>query len=52
MAFDAGEAFAWLEKAFQQRDFRVTLIRVSFEFDSLKSDPRYADLVKRIGPPQ
>lgn len=45
------EAFAWLEKAYQQRDFRVTLIRVSFEFDSLQSDPRYADLLKRIGLP-
>lgn len=46
------ETFAYLEKAYQERDFRVTLIKVSFEFDSLRSDPRYAELVKRIGLPQ
>jgi TolB-like protein/Tfp pilus assembly protein PilF len=46
------QAFAYLEKAYADRDFRVTLIRVSFEFDSLRSDPRYADLTKRIGLPQ
>jgi eukaryotic-like serine/threonine-protein kinase len=46
------EAFAYLEKTYQERDFRVTLIRVSFEFDSLRSDPRFADLTRRIGLPQ
>lgn len=46
------EAFTYLEKGFQQHDFRITLLKVSFEFDSLHSDPRFADLVKRIGLPQ
>ena len=46
------EAFAYLEKGFQQRDFRIMLVKVSFEFDSLRSDSRYADLLKRIGLPQ
>lgn len=46
------EAFAYLEKGFQQRDFRITLVKVSFEFDSLRSDPRYDDLLRRIGLPQ
>jgi hypothetical protein len=46
------EAFAYLEQGLQQRDFRITLVKVSFKFDSLRSDPRYADLVKRIGLPQ
>ena len=45
------EAFAWLDRAFQQRDFRITKIRGSFEFDSLRSDPRYANFMKRIGLP-
>jgi tetratricopeptide (TPR) repeat protein len=44
-------AFDYLEKAYQQRDFRVTLVKTSFEFDPLKSDPRYADLIKRVGLP-
>jgi len=43
------QAFDYLEKAFQERNFRIALINVSFEFDSLRSDPRFADLLKRIG---
>jgi len=46
------EAFAYLEKSFQQHGFRITRLKVSFEFDSLHSDPRYADLVKRVGLPK
>ena len=46
------EAFAYFEKAYAERDFRMSLIKVSFEFDSLRSDPRYAEWVKRIGLPQ
>ena len=42
------EAFAYMEKAVAQRDFRASLIMVSFEFDSLRSDPRYADLIARM----
>jgi tetratricopeptide (TPR) repeat protein len=45
-------AFTYLEKGLQQHDFRITLVKVAFEFDSLRSDPRYADLMKRIGLPQ
>ncbi|HJZ80858.1 MAG TPA: protein kinase [Pyrinomonadaceae bacterium] len=45
------QAFSYLEKSLQERDFRVALIKVSFEFDSLRSDPRFADLLKRIGLP-
>lgn len=43
------EAFAWLEKSFEQHDFRITLVSVSFEFDSLHSDPRFNQLLKRVG---
>jgi tetratricopeptide (TPR) repeat protein len=46
------QAFKYLYHGLEERDFRVSLLRVSFEFDSLRSDPRYADLVKRIGLPQ
>jgi hypothetical protein len=46
------EVFTSLEKAFEQRDFRVTKVNVSFEFDSVRSDPRYAEFLKRIGMPQ
>jgi eukaryotic-like serine/threonine-protein kinase len=45
------QTFAYLEKGLKERDFRITLVKVSFEFDSIRSDPRYADFIKRIGMP-
>jgi tetratricopeptide (TPR) repeat protein len=46
------DAFIWLEKGFKQRDSDITLIAVDPAFESLHSDPRYADLLRRIGLPQ
>jgi TolB-like protein/Tfp pilus assembly protein PilF len=43
------EAFAWLEKAYQQREYELTLLRVSPEMDNLRSDPRFVDLLRRVG---
>jgi TolB-like protein/DNA-binding winged helix-turn-helix (wHTH) protein/Tfp pilus assembly protein PilF len=45
------QAFAWLEKAFQNRDGGLTLIKEIPYLDSLHGDPRFADLVRRIGLP-
>lgn len=45
------QAFAWLEKDFQSRDGGLTLIKVIPYFGSLHNDPRFADLVRRIGLP-
>src|SRR5262249_1032245 len=50
-AGDKNQAFEWLEKAYQDRDEWLRLLRVAPSFDSLRSDPRYADLVRRIGLP-
>jgi tetratricopeptide (TPR) repeat protein len=46
------EAMKWLETAYEQRDYRMTMISVSYEFDGLRSDPRFRDLVRRIGLPE
>jgi TolB-like protein/DNA-binding winged helix-turn-helix (wHTH) protein/Tfp pilus assembly protein PilF len=46
---DKDEAFLWLQKDFQNRNGGLTLIKVLPTFDSLHSDPRFADLVRRIG---
>jgi tetratricopeptide (TPR) repeat protein len=46
------EAVMWLEKCYEERDFRMTIISVSFEFDSLRDDPRFKELVRRIGLPE
>lgn len=45
------EAFAWLEKAYEQRVSRLTSFHVDPVFDPLRSDPRYDDLLRRIGLP-
>ncbi|MFY9688903.1 MAG: protein kinase [Candidatus Acidiferrales bacterium] len=48
---DKNNAFVWLEKAYEQRASGLIFLRLLPDFDSLRSDPRYADLVKRIGFP-
>src|SRR5262249_62150447 len=46
---DKDQAFAWLEKDFQARDARLARIRCEVPFESLRSDPRYDDLLRRMG---
>jgi DNA-binding winged helix-turn-helix (wHTH) protein/TolB-like protein len=43
------EAFAYLEKAFAERRWQLTTLWVNPRFDLLRSDPRFDDLVKRVG---
>lgn len=45
------EAFALLERAYAERDFYVATIKADPRFDSIRSDPRYADLLRRLGLP-
>ncbi|MGA9883446.1 MAG: protein kinase [Candidatus Acidiferrales bacterium] len=49
---DKNEAYVWLEKAYQKHASGLIALKVLPDFDSLRSDPRYADLVRRIGFPQ
>jgi tetratricopeptide (TPR) repeat protein len=45
------QAFAWLQKAYEQRcDFMVWL-KVDPRFGNLRADPRFQDLVRRVGFP-
>ncbi len=45
------QAFAWLEKAYGERTSRLGYLNVEPLWDPLRSDPRFADLVRRIGLP-
>jgi TolB-like protein/Tfp pilus assembly protein PilF/predicted Ser/Thr protein kinase len=45
------EAFAWLEKAYELRDPQLTYLKVGPRFTPLRSDPRFQDLLRRMGLP-
>jgi tetratricopeptide (TPR) repeat protein len=45
-------AFEWLNTAYQEHGHLLYGLRTDFAFDSLRSDPRYAELVRKIGLPQ
>lgn len=47
---DRDQAMQWLEKGFEERFNPGVLLRPGF--DPLRSDPRFQDLVRRVGLPQ
>lgn len=49
---DKEQAFAWLEKAVAERDSNISQIKVEPAFDGLHSDPRFGELLRRIGLPE
>jgi TolB-like protein/predicted Zn-dependent protease len=46
------EAFRWLEKAYQDRNWGMLSLRHGWYWDSLRSDPRFDDLVERMNFPE
>jgi eukaryotic-like serine/threonine-protein kinase len=49
---DKEQAFRWLNTAYQERDWLLLGLKTDFPLDPLRSDPRYADLLRRVGLPQ
>jgi TolB-like protein/Tfp pilus assembly protein PilF len=49
---DKEKAFAGLEKSFAAHDWDIGLMNVDPFVDSLRDDPRFKDLVKRMGLPE
>ena len=45
------QAFEWLERSYQERSTLLAYLRLDPRFAPLRSDPRYSDLVRRIGFP-
>ncbi len=48
---DLEQAFAWLERAYEERDSHLVIFKLDRCFDKLRGDPRYASLLRRIGLP-
>ena len=46
---DKDQAFGWLEKGFQARNATLVFLVFDLTFDPLRGDPRYADLLRRMG---
>jgi hypothetical protein len=51
VAGDRDKAFQYLESAYEQRDDELVAVIRFPAFDSLKSDPRWAALLKKLGLP-
>lgn len=43
------ETLAWLEQGYQKRDPRLTFLKVEPKWNNLRSDPRFQDLLRRVG---
>jgi TolB-like protein/Flp pilus assembly protein TadD len=46
---DNEQALAWLERAYQEQSNILQLVKVHPYFDPLRGDPRFVDLVHRVG---
>ncbi len=46
---DRDKCFAWLGKAYQDHDVRLSFLRVDPKWDPVRSDPRFVSILQRIG---
>ena len=46
---EKNRAFSWLERAYAHRTFELLFLKVGPEWDNLRGDPRFDDLLRRIG---
>jgi len=46
---DKDKAFEWLDKAFEDRTIQLTYFVADPRWDSIRSDPRYAAMLQRVG---
>jgi len=49
---DKDGAFKWLNTAYQERNPGLLSLKIDFLLDPLRSDPRFAELVRKVGLPQ
>jgi TolB-like protein len=48
---DTDRAFEWLNTAYQEKDWLLTSLKTDYLLDPLHSDPRFEELVRKIGLP-
>ena len=48
---DTDQAFAWLERAYADHSHLLAWLKVDPRFDGIRGDPRYRDLLRRMGLP-
>lgn len=51
-AGDSTQAIRWLQKAYAANETPIMHLSVSWDWDSLRSDPRFQDLISRMNYPQ
>jgi len=53
LAGDKDSAFKWLDKAYSERDGEdITLLRCDPSYKNLRGDPRFVNLLRRLGLPE
>jgi len=45
---DKDQAMRWLEEGYKEHDFLMTSLNVAPEWDPLRDDPRFQDLLRRM----
>jgi TolB-like protein/Flp pilus assembly protein TadD len=48
---ESNEAFAWLDRAYQERDPQLTYLKAGRRFEPLRKDARFEQLLHRVGLP-
>jgi TolB-like protein/DNA-binding winged helix-turn-helix (wHTH) protein/Flp pilus assembly protein TadD len=48
---DADNAFRWLEKSYRERESQIPFLKLDRRLAPLRADPRFQELVRRIGLP-
>jgi len=49
---DKDQAFQWLNTAYQERNGELLRMKTDFALDAIRSDPRFAELLRKVGLPQ
>jgi len=46
------QAMEWLQRAFEQRETPLMHLSIAWDWDGLRADPRFRDLLRRVGLPE